>query len=195
MSVRSTTNARTRKEGVSRTYKGCDGYAPMLAYLGQEGWCVEVELREGRQHCQNGTPALLARVLERARRLVADDRGLLLRLDSGNDALETIATVFAHNEQYSHAEPVRYLIKWNPRQERPEDWLADAEREDSGAHWSTPRPGKRVALFSVFEDRVDRAYEYTLRRVMRLTARTIDQDGQALLVPEITLEGWWTSLW
>ena len=63
-------NGRTHKEGVSRTYKGCDGYAPMLAYLGQEGWCVEVELREGRQHCQNDTPALLARVLERARRLI-----------------------------------------------------------------------------------------------------------------------------
>jgi len=52
-----------------RTYNGCDGYAPMLAYLGQEGWCVEVELREGRQHCQNGTPALLDRVLERTRRI------------------------------------------------------------------------------------------------------------------------------
>lgn len=89
-------NGRTHKEGVSRTYKGCDGYAPMLAYLGQEGWCVEVELREGRQHCQNGTPALLNRVLERTRRLLPADQGVLLRLDSGNDALETIATVFAH---------------------------------------------------------------------------------------------------
>ena len=188
-------NGRTHKEGVSRTYKGCDGYAPMLAYLGQEGWCVEVELREGRQHCQKDTPALLARVLERARRLTPSYRGLLLRLDSGNDALENIAAVYAHNEQHPESAKVHYLIKWNPRQERPEDWLAYANSEESGAHWRTRRPGKRVALFSVVEDRVDGEYEYTLRRVMRVTARTIDKDGQALLVPEITLEGWWTSLW
>jgi hypothetical protein len=31
-------NAKTKKEGVSRTYKGDDGFAPMAAYLGQEGY-------------------------------------------------------------------------------------------------------------------------------------------------------------
>ena len=38
-------NSGTRKEGVSRADKGCDGYAPMPAYLGQEGYCLEFELR------------------------------------------------------------------------------------------------------------------------------------------------------
>jgi len=36
-------NSRTQKEGVSRTYKGYDGYAPMFAYLGQEGYQIHVE--------------------------------------------------------------------------------------------------------------------------------------------------------
>jgi len=31
---------KTKKEGVERTYKGCDGYAPMLAYIRQEGYCT-----------------------------------------------------------------------------------------------------------------------------------------------------------
>jgi hypothetical protein len=62
-------NSRTKKEGVSRTYKGVDGYAPMAAYVGQEGYCLELELREGSQHCQKGTPAFLQRVLGRARTL------------------------------------------------------------------------------------------------------------------------------
>jgi len=31
-------NSGTQKEGVSRTYKGHDGYAPMAVYLGQEGY-------------------------------------------------------------------------------------------------------------------------------------------------------------
>jgi hypothetical protein len=59
-------NSGTRKQGVSLTYKGHDGFAPMAAYLGQEGWCLELEMREGKQHSQNGTAALLERVLPRA---------------------------------------------------------------------------------------------------------------------------------
>lgn len=43
-------NSNTKKEGVSRTYKGCDGYAPSFSYLGQEGYVVNVELREGKTH-------------------------------------------------------------------------------------------------------------------------------------------------
>jgi hypothetical protein len=183
-------NSRTKKEGVSRTYKGVDGYAPMAAYVGQEGYCLELELREGSQHCQKGTPAFLQRVLGRARQLSAAP--LLLRLDGGNDAIENIAVVEAHNEQDAQAAPVEYVIKWNPRQESPEKWLAYAEEH---AEWSEPRPGKRVALFAVFETRTYHGYDYFLRRIMRVTERTIDKRGQRLLVPEIEIEGWWTSLW
>jgi hypothetical protein len=182
-------NAKTKKEGVSLTYKGEDGFAPMAAYLGQEGYCLELELREGSQHCQKGTPDLLIRVLERARRLTAAP--LLVRLDSGNDAIENIATLAAHEEQHPQAAPVHYLIKWNPRRENREDWLAYAEEHGD---WSAPRPGKRVALFEVRETRTDGGYDDDLRRVMRVTERTIDKRGQHLLVPDIEIEGWWTSL-
>jgi len=183
-------NSRTKKEGVSRTYKGMDGYAPMAAYLGQEGYCLELELREGKQHCQKGTPEFLQRVLGRATQLSAAP--LLLRLDGGNDAIENIAVVEACNEQDEKAAPVHYLIKWNPRQESPEKWLAYAEEHGD---WSEPRPGKRVALFDVVETRTHDGYEYPLRRVMRVIERTIDKRGQRPLVPEIEIEGWWTSLW
>ncbi len=47
-------NSNTSKEGVSRTYKNYDGYAPIAAYLGMESWCMEVELRPGSQHAQAG---------------------------------------------------------------------------------------------------------------------------------------------
>ncbi|MCX7634408.1 MAG: transposase, partial [Syntrophales bacterium] len=40
-------NSQTKKEGVSRTYKGVDGYAPIFAYLGREGYLLNVEFREG----------------------------------------------------------------------------------------------------------------------------------------------------
>jgi len=57
-------NSRTRKEGVSRNHKGCDGYAPMAGYFGPDGWCLGYELHHGKQHCQNGTPAFLEALLE-----------------------------------------------------------------------------------------------------------------------------------
>ena len=41
-------NSKSDKEGVSRTYKGYDGYAPMMAYIGTEGYAVNFELREGK---------------------------------------------------------------------------------------------------------------------------------------------------
>ena len=184
-------NSGSRKEGVSWTYKGMDGYAPMAAYLGQEGWCLELELREGSQHCQKNTPQFLQRVLARARTLC--DAPLLLRLDSGNDAIENIAVVMTHNERHEQDARVHYLIKWNPRKESPEQWLAYAEKHKS-TRWSAPRAGKRVALFEVCEKREHDGYEYQLRRVMRVIERTIDKHGQQLLVPDIELEGWWTSL-
>ncbi len=81
-------NSKTHKEGVSRTYKGFDGYAPIMAYIGTEGYCVNTELRIGRQHCQKETPDFLRETISLCRKLT--DKPLLIRLDSGNDASENI---------------------------------------------------------------------------------------------------------
>ena len=72
-------NSKTRKEGVARTYHGYDGYAPIGAYLGEEGWCVGLELRPGDQHSQKDFLFFLDRVLPRARAL-AGNRPLLITL-------------------------------------------------------------------------------------------------------------------
>ncbi len=48
-------NSKSNKEGVSQTYKGFDGYALMMTYIGTEGYAINFELREGKQHCQKGT--------------------------------------------------------------------------------------------------------------------------------------------
>ncbi len=86
---------------------------------------------------------------------------------------------------------VDLLIKWNPRQEDPGQWLDYAEKH---AQFTHPRPGKRVAVFNYQVTRHRKGHEYKLRRVMRVVERTIDKKGQALLVPEIEIAGWWTSL-
>lgn len=51
----------------------------MAAYLGQEGYCIGFELREGKQHCQKGSPAFLAGILAHASGIT--DQPLLVRLD------------------------------------------------------------------------------------------------------------------
>src|SRR5690554_4818744 len=174
-------NSGTKKEGVSYTYKGFDGYAPIAAYLGNEGWCLACELREGQQHCQNEFIYTLERVLPNARRLT--DAPLLVRLDSGHDAAETR---FAQLERQAD-----FILKWNPRSQDLDAWLACAEKH---GHWTSPREGKRVAVFSVYEEQSFGGKSARFRRVIRVIERTFDKHGQALLEPEIELEGWWTTL-
>ncbi len=51
-----------------------------------------------------------------------------------------------------------------------------------------------MALFDIVETRLLKDYDYHVRCVMRLIERTIDKPGERLLIPDIALEGWWTSL-
>lgn len=52
-------NSNSKKEGVSRTYQKVDGYTPIAAYLGNEGWCLGLELRPGKQHTMKESNAFL----------------------------------------------------------------------------------------------------------------------------------------
>ena len=81
-------NSKSCKEGVSRTYKGFDGYAPIMAYIGTEGFLVNTELREGKQHCQQGTPEFLKETLCLSHKMTENQ--LLIRMDSGNDAKQNL---------------------------------------------------------------------------------------------------------
>ena len=111
-------NSKTKKKGVERSYKGCDGYAPMFAYIGQEGHCLNVEMRKGSVHCQNGTPDFIRKTLQSAKKLT--DKPLLFRLDSGNDSRDNIV-IFLENE-------TDFIIKRNPRKEKAEDWIEIAQK-------------------------------------------------------------------
>ena len=175
-------NSRSKKEGVSYTYKGHDGYAPLAVYLGNEGWCLACELREGSQHGQKEFIHVMERVIPRARALT--DSPLLVRLDSGHDAAE--------NRTWLATQNVDFLIKWNPRRQDLGAWL---KRAEGVAKWTVPREGKRVGIFSEIVEETFNGQQRHFRRVIRVTVRTIDKKGLLLLVPEIVLEGWWTSLW
>ena len=82
-------NSKTKKDSVSRRYKEIDGYAPIFAYLGREGYQVNVECREESQHSRKDTPAFLMESIRYAKMIT--DKGILVHLDAGSDSLDSIA--------------------------------------------------------------------------------------------------------
>jgi Transposase DDE domain group 1 len=170
-------NSGSKKEGVSCTYKLMDGYAPMFAYIGNEGYLLNAELREGKQHCQSGTPEFLRETFELARKVTGQK--LLLRLDSGNDDMDNIRAC--------RKAKVDFVIKRNLRKESVEEWLLDAR---SYGEWRIPREGKTVYVGETIRERDGKH----MRVVFEVIERTITREGQVLLVPEIEVETWWVSL-
>ena len=176
-------NSKSHKEEVGFTYKGCDGFSPMFAYLGNHGYMLDCEMRPGVQHCQNHTPEFLDRALSAAGTLV-DPKDVLLRLDSGNDAADNIAVAVKHG--------CFYLIKRNLRGEPLERWLDLAKSVGDRAvlpggvtvytgSASHLKPGGRDDLGPV-------------ETIFQVVVRTVGKDGADLLVPEIEVETWFTNL-
>ena len=132
-------NSKSKKEGVSRTYKGFDGYAPMMAYIGTEGYAINFELREGKQHCQKGTVEFLQETINLCHKLT--DKPLLIRLDSGNDSIDNVAVLMDAG--------CFFIIKRNFRRESTEDWFEMAKQ--CCQHVTSPRDWKTVYIIPDIE--------------------------------------------
>jgi hypothetical protein len=171
-------NSGTKKEGVAWTYKRLDGYAPNFAYLGMEGYLIHCELRPGNQHCQEGTPEFLDKSIDLARQITQGK--LLVRMDAGNDDAENLRRL----RKKKH---VGWIIKRNLRQESEAEWLEEAQCH---GQCEEPREGKEVWRGETWKDRDGKLY----RVVFEVIERTITADGQRLLVPDIEISTWWTSL-
>jgi hypothetical protein len=171
-------NGGTKKEGLGWTYKNTQGFAPNFAYLAQEGYLLHCELREGSQHCQKGTPEFLDAAIGYARRIT--QAKILVRMDAGNDDVENIRRCKKHKN-------VDYLIKRNLRKESLEEWLEVAQAHGD---WEFPREGKEVYTGETWLELDGKEH----RVVFEVIYRTSTPDGQMLLVPEIEVATWWTSL-
>lgn len=177
-------NSKSSKEFVGRTYKGHDGYAPMFAYIGTEGYMLNSELRPGTQHCQKGTELFLYETIDYLKELGILHR-VIFRMDSGNDA--------AANIRILNEAGVRFIIKRNPRKEVKLQWL---DRAKSLGEGEEVRPGKTVysgtashpqpAGFTDEDIPVEIAFE--------ITERSIDKKGHILLINDIELATYWTNI-
>ena len=177
-------NSKSKKEGVSRTYKGFDVYAPMMAYIGTEGYAINFELREGKQHCQKGTVEFLQETIKLCHKLT--DKPLLIRLDSGNDSIDNVAVLMDTG--------CFFIIKRNLRRESTDDWFEMAKQYFQNVN--SPRDGKTVYIGSDWKTVTSKQFnkEFTLRTGYEITERTIDKYGQFNLVPDVEVETWWTNL-
>ena len=177
-------NSKSKKEGVSRTYKGFDVYAPMMAYIGTEGYAINFELREGKQHCQKGTVEFLQETIKLCHKLT--DKPLLICLDSGNDSIDNVAVLMDTG--------CFFIIKRNLRRESTDDWFEMAKQYCQNVN--SPRDGKTVYIGSDWKTVTSKQFnkEFTLRTGYEITERTIDKYGQFNLVPDVEVETWWTNL-
>jgi len=137
---------------------------------------------------------------------------LLFRADSGFDSAKLMCAIDRQAQQLKRA--VTFIIKWNPRS-TPVETLAQAKVADASTDWTVLREGKRECVWvdavqvrhapkgvkvQQLDKAADAAREATpvqtlqARRVYRLTERTIDKQGQQMLLPEYVLERWSTTL-
>ena len=176
-------NSGSHKEGVSRTYKGHDGYAPIFSYIGAEGNMLDAELREGKQHSQKNTPEYLSHNIEIINSLNLN-HPVLFRLDSGNDAASTIRVL----SESGHF----FLIKRNLRKESCDYWLDVAKAEGKIISHNE----RRTVYTGVHTGRTP-ASDNTLNPmdiVFKVTERYVDKSGTELLFPKIEVETFWTNL-
>ena len=183
-------NGGTKKELVGRTYAGVDGYCPFAVYLGSLGYCLELALRAGVQHSASESEYNFERALPMAASLVSTS--LLVRADSGFCSLKLMQSITA--QASAVAREIAFIIKWNPRTS-PVEAIASKRVADTGTVWTSERAGKRQCLWREGLDLAGVGSESNpVRRVYRLTERTICKRGNALLLPEYVLEGWTTTL-
>ena len=162
-------NPDCKKEGIARTYHKIDGYAPIFAYLGSEGYMLANELRIGSQHSENGAVEFLRRCLEQVKALKIDLRQIVVRVDSGHDDQKFIKVL----AEYGAKQPSRegknvWHYSWGNIPIDKSDELFDAEEESMRG---------------------------TMTMVVAATERqTHAKTGEVFLFPEIEIDSWWTNI-
>jgi hypothetical protein len=186
-------NERTKKENIGWTYQGYEGYHPIFAYLGAEGYRLSSELRPGSRHSQKGTGEFLKGMFKRLPEGVKG-KDILFRLDSGNDSIETVEALLGKDDKEAKEagkEGRKIIIKRNLRSESKELWLELAKEKGKGREM---RKGKvRYTGKIKLDCPINNRYP-SLDVVYEVTERTIDRDGQALMIAEIEVNTFWSNV-
>lgn len=183
-------NTGSHKQGVEQTYKkGVEGYAPMMTYIGSEGYLLNHQFRPGSAHSNTpGTLAYIKKTIGFARQLT--DQPLLARFDCANDAAENAY----HLSQF---DDLFYIIKRNGSQ-----LDSEALQTYTLNNYSTmTKPQKGVNLYFACRpgvvcvyDNKERKHCADCREVYCLIEMMYDANGQRLLFPRREVHAWRTNL-
>ncbi|MEM9820449.1 MAG: IS1380 family transposase [Bacteroidota bacterium] len=183
-------NSDSHKQGVRPTYQhNIDGYAPMMTYLGHQGYLLNHQFRSGNFHANcKGTLEYILQTVKLAKGLT--DQPILARFDSGNDSMINAIHL-------SKIENLNFIIKRNIRSKQYREMMIKEVLEQH-TYCVENQQGIKIYHFEKTEliqyfDK-DVAIQADVRKIFSLIERKVDKYGQLLLVPVYDLHAWWTDL-
>ena len=138
--------------------------------------------------CQCNTPAFLKQTLKLSYQLT--DKQLLIRMDAGNDAAENLGILIEDGSWF--------IVKRNLRRgESKDEWISKVR--ECCKDIRHPRDGKTVYIGSSWKDveytdSEETTKTITMRIGYEIIGRTMDKNGQYLMIPDIECNTIWTNL-
>jgi hypothetical protein len=175
-------NSDSKKEGVAKTYKLVDGYAPMMSYAGRSGFMVNNELRNGDCHSNcDGTDKYFTETIGLAKQLCSEP--LFSILDSGNDDSKLV--------EHFKQQGTEFIIKRNLRRESKEKYIEYAieyakKNETSKVNY--------VGSTTYYSNWTRETTNDSIPIAVIVTEKTINSKGQRLLLPDYEVDVYWNSL-
>ena len=181
-------NPNSKKEECSRTYKGEDGFAPLMSYLGS--YCIGAEMRPGKQHSQKSCIPFINKVLKAASQILSqeDYSKVLCRFDSGHDSVETIKALNRNNTKFIIKKKLR-------RNDYPSDLLEKAKSlKDTTKHYSFRDTNVYYGYFTNLYPSGKEEVADMAQIAFKIIEHNESSNGQQLLLPEIEVNLYWTNL-
>lgn len=189
-------NTGSKKEGVEKTYKpNVRGYAPMFAYLGAQGYCINLQFRKGSAHSNTaGTLDFIIQTGHMARQICLNKK-LLIRLDSGNDSDRNIVGL-------TSIPNCQFIVKYQPRGRNVKEMkrtlteyvMKNYTKKIKIDNGTTRYFAEQKTIAKVVNDEKT-IHTVECRKILSVVEITQDLNtGEPLLIPYRSLHMWRTNL-
>lgn len=193
-------NTGSHKEGCEKTYKkGISGFAPMMAYIGREGYLLNMDFRSGNLHSNTeGTKEFIDATVKKAKSLT--DKPLLVRMDSAHDAQENLIAIdqsdtyfiikhqlrtYKHSQAQGEQSYIDFVLSENKQHAQ----LA-YERDENVHIYMRERP----VIHKLYHDSSQIFEEFSFREIVCVVEIKTDKNGQPLLLPIYDVHIWKSNL-
>lgn len=162
-------NPKVKKEGVSWTYKGFEGYAPIFGYIGHYG--VAFDLRPGSQHSENGAIEFLDRCFNIVEKALIPLVEVLVRVDSGHDDSKFI--------KLCENRGVKYIIARNRRQEKDFEYVRYVKQIAEPVIYKE-EPNERHYRCVIDEKKPSNYQNAVAQCIYDISEKILDKDGKMI---------------